>query len=176
MVSSAPHFKLVLLISYPHYLLDRLLAVGETRIKFLLLRTEERYNSFRDWTNDPMTNSRKISFQGNFFFYWFHEILVISLSKMGKWKNFVKLIWNKETLQQKQNYKKMCVKRLFWHSNTWQTRFWWNLRNLFSRKKAKVTDFFNFLFLQVLKKEIICQIDFKREQGLWAVEPKTPRL
>ena len=175
MVSSAPHFKLVLLISYPHYLLDRLLAVGETRIKFLLLRTEERYNSFRDWTNDPMTNSRKISFQGIFFFidftkFWWFPFL--------KWVNG-KISWNwfgTKRHYNKNKITKKCVSRDYFDTQTrgklvfdetWET--------CFHEKKPKLQIFLIFFFLQV-KKEIICQIDFKREQGLWAVEPKTPRL
>ena len=48
---------------------------------------------------------------------------------------------------------------------------------VFTKKTLKVTKiYFSILSFFFASQEIICQIDFKREQGLWAVEPKTPRL
>ena len=47
---------------------------------------------------------------------------------------------------------------------------------VFTKKTLKVTNIYFSILSFFASQEIICQIDFKREHGLWAVEPKTPRL
>ena len=47
---------------------------------------------------------------------------------------------------------------------------------VFTKKTSKLQKYFSQFYHFFASQEIICQIDFKREHGLWAVEPKTPRL
>ena len=47
---------------------------------------------------------------------------------------------------------------------------------VFTKKNQTNKNMFLNLVFFFASQEIICQIDFKREQGLWAVEPKAPRL
>ena len=101
---------------------------------------------------------------------------------MGEGENFVKLIWDKElSLYNKNKKLKKNVKSVkrdcfdtqtrgkLVFDETWETCF--HEKNPQSYKNI----FLNFVFF-FASQEIICQIDFKREQGLWAVEPKAPRL